>query len=691
MNVVLNIPAEPGTGRTGASAPRAADANADGNNFGALFDEVARTTAPGRTARSDPSSGAADTPDDGEAGTAPRSAYQHSNGAPAARDAAQETTLANPDAAAGAGNGQAREGDAATVDANGAGQDDTAADPTAAETVDGKSASRGADTSAEKPGSRDSKRTDHKNDGQAKPTDSNTAGPSASVAAPSPAAASASGDHQNGTSTDSAHAGQTGKSVQDAAGKGNGASGPVGRNVPSGGAGQAADAPSASGTVRYWAQGDTAAALAAAARNDRQQQSGTPHKTTSNGGNKTADVRVTAYEQHAAPPAAPGARAAAATKAAATDGALAAAAAQPVKGTAQADGGAAKTPPVSAKDRAGKGNPPIGHDGASAAAKDLPGKQGAARQDPIVMPDATPSSGRDAKDGGQGRTADQGFSASLGDGQQKAQTVQGAAPSGKVISAGAPAPSSAPASPLVMPDATQSSGRDAKDGGQGRAAGQGFSASLGGGQQKAQTAQGAAPSGNVVSTGASAPASPLVAGVASGITGAINAARAAASQSASASPAVATGGVQVTPVHTITLNLDMANYGRIDLRISLKGQAVRVDLKAERAETAQALARDDASLRDALHHAGYEAQQIQIDKRDGTQPRLGDAGTSGQQQAGGAGTGASSGNAAGGQHAATQGERPQARPNANAFSLHDQDSQDVPRQDRTRSSDRLYV
>ena len=108
-------------------------------------------------------------------------------------------------------------------------------------------------------------------------------------------------------------------------------------------------------------------------------------------------------------------------------------------------------------------------------------------------------------------------------------------------------------------------------------------------------------------------------------------------------------------------------------------------------ETADALARDDASLREVLHRAGYEAGQVQVDKRDAAGPRLGDAAASGQQQAGGAGSGASSGQMAGDQRAATPHQRPQAQRGGDAFALHEQDTQDVPRQDRYRDPDRLYV
>ncbi len=191
-----------------------------------------------------------------------------------------------------------------------------------------------------------------------------------------------------------------------------------------------------------------------------------------------------------------------------------------------------------------------------------------------------------------------------------------------------------------------------------------------------------------------ATASPLVAGVASGITGALGAPRdAATAPSASQRIDPAAAMAATDPVRTIALNLDMREYGMVDLRISLKGNAVSIQIKAERAETAEALTRGDASLRDLLHRAGYEAQQIQVDRRDATQTRLGDASASGQQQqqAGGTGTGGFSGHAAGDQRAATPGQRTGAERADAAFALQDQDTHDAPRQDRYRGPDRLYV
>jgi chemotaxis protein MotD len=226
------------------------------------------------------------------------------------------------------------------------------------------------------------------------------------------------------------------------------------------------------------------------------------------------------------------------------------------------------------------------------------------------------------------------------------------------------------------------------EGRQGRTMGPAVSTVAKHGEQKQPAVAGGSPAGSNPAVGASAPVSPLAAGVAQGIAGALNSARAAAPTARFDS---ATDGAPPEAVRTIALNLDMREYGQIDLRISLKGSTVSVHLKADRKETADALARDDSSLREALHRAGYEAGQVQVDKRDAAGPRLGDAAASGQQQAGGAGSGASSGQMAGDQRAATPHQHPQAQRGGDAFALHEQDTQDVPRQDRYRDPDRLYV
>ena len=193
------------------------------------------------------------------------------------------------------------------------------------------------------------------------------------------------------------------------------------------------------------------------------------------------------------------------------------------------------------------------------------------------------------------------------------------------------------------------------------------------------------------STASLASASPLAIGVASGIANALASARttsAAPSAPVPLDPTTEVGAAE--PVKTIALALDMREHGQVDLRISLRGNAVSVQVRTERAETADALARDDTSLREALHRAGYEAQQVQIDRRDGAAARAGDAAPSGQP-AGGTGAGGLSGQTAGDQRAATPDQRPSARRDETAFSLHDQDTHDAPRQDRYRGPDRLYV
>jgi hypothetical protein len=191
----------------------------------------------------------------------------------------------------------------------------------------------------------------------------------------------------------------------------------------------------------------------------------------------------------------------------------------------------------------------------------------------------------------------------------------------------------------------------------------------------------------ITPAGTAAPDSPtptgssslLATSVASGIAGAISVARAT---DADAAPLP-------QPVQSITLSLDTRDYGQIDVRVTLKGNAVSVHLKAERAETADSLARDDAVLRGLLHKAGYDTQQIQVDKREA--PPAGDGATSGGQQTAGTGTGTSFGHAASDQRAATPDQRTQLPGSGDAFALPGQETQDVPHQDRYRGTDRLYV
>ena len=227
-----------------------------------------------------------------------------------------------------------------------------------------------------------------------------------------------------------------------------------------------------------------------------------------------------------------------------------------------------------------------------------------------------------------------------------------------------------------------------------RARGQGLPVNLSHGEERRQAATGVSTAGGVSFTAASVPettpASPLTAGVASGIANALGSARTAENQAVPARLDTTNDVTAAAPVRSIALNLDMREYGLVDLRISLKGNAVSVRVKADRPETADALQRDEASLRDLLHRAGYEAQQVQIERRDAAALRPGDAAASGQQ-AGGTGTNAFSGHAAGEESASSREQRPQAQRGADPFVLQDTDHLDAPRQDRYRGPDRLYV
>ena len=246
----------------------------------------------------------------------------------------------------------------------------------------------------------------------------------------------------------------------------------------------------------------------------------------------------------------------------------------------------------------------------------------------------------------------------------------------------------------AAPELVEQSRQDQADGQESGARGQAFPVIPGHAEEKRSAAIGVSTSGGTAPTGASkpetSPAGPLTAGVASSIVSALGSARAAATQAAPARLDTTNDVTAASPVRSISLNLDMRESGQVDLRISLKGNAVSIKVKAERPETADALQRDEASLRDLLHRAGYEAQQVQIDRRDAAAPRPGDAPAS-SQQAGGAGTNAFSEHAAGEGNASSSEQRPQGRPDADAFVLQDTDNQDAPRQDRYRSPDRLYV
>ncbi len=392
--------------------------------------------------------------------------------------------------------------------------------------------------------------------------------------------------------------------------------------------------------IRYWARGDTAAALAAAAARDRRQQTGTTssepptdrQSARSPRRDRPIDVRVAAYERQRAPAGfAGGTKPAIAPEGAANAGGTPAPEAAP----SGADRGGSPAPEGRRSMRPTAGWRPLtaaARSGEPAAAKAPSDHRAPSRLDPAAAPDAGAQPQSDAAGGDDGRPVASTPSAPSAEAKDKRQPVNAAPTSG--------------GNPAASPSAP-----------------------------------------------ASAPSAPLTTGVATGIANALAAARATAGAvSAPARVDTAMEPTAAEPVRTLALTLDMPEYGQVDLRISLKGNTVSIQLKAERAETAAALARDDASLRDALHRAGYEAQQVQIDRRDAVGPRPADAAAgSGQSLSGGAGSGASSGHAAGGERAATPDQRPQARRDADGFAPSDQEPQNAPRQDRYRGPDRLYV
>ncbi len=421
----------------------------------------------------------------------------------------------------------------------------------------------------------------------------------------------------------------------------------------------AAKAEAGSGQIRIWTDGETAAAFASRADDSRPLRANTPTDTlqaaqrtpSSGGADAPIDARVTAYERHPAAPGAPSRRSDA-----------------PIDGLAvsREDHQAAATPAgggqiaAAADDRLGRDGGPKAESAAQVGTGSVEKSQAARRNQswqPLFSPDR---------------------------GESSASTT---APSDQRMSVKADGG--------AVPDAMMRSEPDAAGGRESRKTNPAIVRASGHADEKRQAAiVQSSPANNPpagASTPGAAPASPLTAGVASSIANALASARtASAAPSASVHLDPATGAGAAEPVKSIALALDMREHGQVDLRISLRGNAVSVRVRTERAETADALARDDASLRAVLHRAGYETQQIQIDRRDGAAARTGDAAPSGQPAVG---TGASgfSGQTEGDQRAATPDQRPQARRDETALSIQDQDTHDVPRQDRYRGPDRLYV
>ncbi len=689
MNVTLNIPPETGAERTGASQRRAGDAEA--STFGAVLDEVAPAAERGR--QSQPAS--AGTPDESETDVGPGRAYQRHDGLWGARDAAaEEEKGADAPVASEAADDTATPADPLTAcvqstdqdvpppatwqdDAQAMHRDGKRGDPPDTQMRDADAASPDAvaappsetgntgttrrDADKGRSIGRDCDPSDRKDDGKGKQADAQVdVPPVAAVALP----AAAEGAKQ-----------ALGKSGKPATGDDRSAAKPVGRDVPSakaeqdqaatssagsppaesrqarsGAAGKVAAAHSGAAEVRVWANGDTAAALAASRDGGRRQQVGSTAKAPegdrqaapSRGGDAPINVRVTAFERHIAP------------------ATVAASAAKAIEG----DAGTAKT--------------------IAPASPSKPQEQGAAKAEAAAagMPRLTEKDrgGRVAAADRNGRTT---AGTAPATGQARVQQDQLAVRQDQVATR---------QDHNAMADTAQSSAPDTTDGREGKAMPSASQDSPHHGEQTRPVVSAPSPAAGPAAAASAPAAAPLTAGVARGIAGAIDATRAAAPQSPPQGVNAGMAGAQAEPVRTIVLNLDMREYGALDLRISLRGSSVSVQLKAERAETAQALARDDASLRDLLHRAGYDVQQLQVDRRDAAQPRSGDAATFGQQQqAGGAGSGAPFGQAGGDQRAATSGGRQPPQGNAGTFDLHDQDTPDAPRQDRYRGADRLYV
>ncbi len=658
MNVMLNIPVDTGTERTGTTGRRANDAGAGGDDFGALFAEVGRKTNADRGPQFDPRTGREEAPanaDAAEAGATPRDARRRPDGGQVAWDATPEVTAEeagkgrSADTADGlppadgkpdrrqhqgedapadvalrrgggqphrAGNGHAppTEGETADADAGtnrplrqDAGQtsrpddgDGTPAAPSKASVVETPDEAKGSgrrrdagDVDVGRPARRDAGRTDSAGDGDGELANPNTTGVGGATVAMSPATAGtkpaddgkAAAPTDNGKARQTAGAldnaaaarqtppGDAGKPVKDATGAtSGGASAPHGKSEdgsavvsPSASKPVAAERQGDSAPVRYWARGDTAAALAAAAARDQRPQS----------------------DKAAGKP-------------------------QGERQSAPAHGG---NRPIDVQVASYERHPaPVSAGGATKAVLPTDGAAGDAAATPAAPGAAEDAAGSaEALDGVQQRQSRQPLMSA----------AQGASP------ATAKAPSAlqaiAPTDQTRTPDAAgQNEGsKSNKDDHRSQAS----TTPPGNAADKRQPVNGAPPSGGNPATGtaasAVAPAAPLAAGVASGIVNALDAAR--------------SGGGAPSARHRIrwrsrrrsrsgpsTLNLDMREYGQVDLRISLKGNAVSIQLKADRPETADALARDDASLREVLHRAGYEAQQVQIDKRDAAGPRLGD-------------------------------------------------------------------
>ena len=88
---------------------------------------------------------------------------------------------------------------------------------------------------------------------------------------------------------------------------------------------------------------------------------------------------------------------------------------------------------------------------------------------------------------------------------------------------------------------------------------------------------------------------------------------AAASGAAHVSPTIETP--SPGPVQTVSVTLETAEHGALDIRMDLTGRSLSLHFKTERPETAERLRRDDAALGALLSDHGYDAKVVRIETR----------------------------------------------------------------------------
>ncbi len=69
------------------------------------------------------------------------------------------------------------------------------------------------------------------------------------------------------------------------------------------------------------------------------------------------------------------------------------------------------------------------------------------------------------------------------------------------------------------------------------------------------------------------------------------------------------------PVQTVSVTLETAEHGALDIRMNLTGRSLSLHFKTERPETAERLRRDDAALGALLSDHGYDAKVVRIETR----------------------------------------------------------------------------